>query len=206
MDGRIVKRQARQPYDVTYVIDSSSSISSAEFKKGNRALQLLAKRFHPDTHYAIVTIATRAKLYSKFTSSEEAGRLLRRLRRSGGKTNTQEALTLCQGLYQGLNNSGVRSGSLRNILVVTDGQSNIKKDLVKFNANRLKSMGVEVFVIAVGEYLEGIKEMVEIASSTDAHMYRVANMRGLVNVVKLVPAVSRPWFEHIFGGSSSGPL
>lgn len=90
--------------------------------------------------------------------------------------------------------------------MVTDGQSNIKKDLVKFNANRLKSMGVEVFVIAVGEYLEGIKEMVEIASSTDAHMYRVANMRGLVNVVKLVPAVNRPWFEHIFGGSSSGPL
>lgn len=109
---------------------------------------------------------------------------------------------------------GARQGSFRRILLVTDGQSNIKRAETIPSAEQLKLvMGVEVFVIAVGEYLEGIKEMMKMASSTDAHMYRVLNMRGLHEVIKLIPDVGqKTWIEETFGESSEegkeeeGPL
>ena len=102
---------------------------------------------------------------------------------------------------------GVRQGSFRRILLVTDGQSNINRAETIPSSEQLKLvMGVEVFVIAVGEYLEGIKEMVQMASSTDAHMYRVLNMRGLDDVIKLIPDVGqKKWIEESFGESSEEP-
>lgn len=101
---------------------------------------------------------------------------------------------------------GARQGGFRRILPVTDGQSNINRAETIPSAEQLKLlMGVEVFVIAVGEYLEGIKEMVQMASSTDAHMYRVLNMRGLDEVIKLIPDVGqKTWIEETFGESSEG--
>ena len=196
----IVKRQLSPPNDLIFVIDSSSSVTTWEFRKGNLALQYLTSRFREDTRFAVVTIATRAKIHSKFLPIEGAGRVLQRLRRSGGKTNTQEALALCQDLFRGTNNSGARPESRRKVFVVTDGRSNIKQRQTIQNAKQLWLMKVEVFVVAVGEYLEGMGELTGMASSSDAHMYRVADADGLIRVVDLVPKTDeRPWLHEIFG-------
>ncbi|XP_078357074.1 integrin alpha-1-like [Oculina patagonica] len=198
---RIHKRQILGNFfDVILVIDSSSSVSSGEFVKGLSALRNLVDKSRNDTNYAAITYATRAKIEFDFTSSVDAAVKFRALKRSGGKTNTQAALKLCQMMFVE-DQYGARQGSFRRILLVTDGQSNINKTETIPSAEQLKiQMGIELFVIAVGEYLEGIKELVQIASSTDAHMYRVLNMRGLAEVIKLVPDVQKKiWIEETFG-------
>ena len=173
----------------------------------------LVEQSRNDTNYAAITYATRAKIEFDFTSSVDAAVKFRALKRSGGKTNTQAALKLCQRMF-GEKQYATRQGSFHRILIVTDGQSNINKAETVSSADKLKlQMGIEVFVIAVGEYLEGIQELVQMASSTDAHMYRVLNMRGLDEVIKLIPNVEQKiWIEETFGKSSeegeeeAGPL
>ena len=82
-------------YDVTYVIDSSSSVNEPQFNMGMRALAMMVDRARRNTKYAAVTIATRSRLVFNFTDLFTAKEKLRKLRRTGGKTNTQEALQLC---------------------------------------------------------------------------------------------------------------
>ena len=92
------KRQLFLPltqYDVTYVIDSSSSVSKYQFNKGKSALLMLLQRARRNTLYAAVTVSTRARLVFNFTDVFTAQNKLQEVRRTGGKTNTQEALQIC---------------------------------------------------------------------------------------------------------------
>lgn len=185
------------------MLDSSSSISKGEFARALLALQDLVKKLRNDTNYAAITYATHATTQFNFTNSFQTAKKLLALERSGGKTNTQDALKRCQEMFVG-DQYGARQGSLRRILVVTDGQSNINRDQTVTRAFQLKLLGIEVFVIAVGEYLEGIQEMVQMASSTNAHMFRVLNMKNLVEVVKLIPnRGQKSWLEESFAGMTS---
>ena len=45
-----------------------------------------------------------------------------------------------------------------------------------FETMQIKTVGSEVFVVAVGRRIPRIEELLLIPSSTDAHFYRVANM------------------------------
>ena len=58
---------------------------------------------------------------------------------------------------------------------MTDGQSTIKEHLTVPNAQKLKNIGVEIFVVAVGnENMPGIPEMAQVASyPPENHVFRV---------------------------------
>ena len=78
------------------------------------------------------------------------------------------------------------------ILLITDGQSNIKRHLTIPNADKLKNMGVEIFVVAVGSYINGIGEIVKVAGSSyrfmrpEDYLFRVRDYNEFLNVTKLV--------------------
>lgn len=192
-DSSRLKRQLRGDYDIIYIIDSSSSISRAEFRKGIKAIQILIDRGAPETMHAAITVANHAQPFFTFTSGEKANEKLETLERTGGKTNMQEALEKTLKMFQNPG-SGSRVGSFRRVLVVTDGQSNVKRNKTLSNARELKIYGAEIFVVAVGDYVEGIDELVQMASS-DAHLYRAGDMQGFVEIVKLIAPVSyrRNW-------------
>ena len=61
--------------------------------------------------------------------------------------------------------------------------------LTLYRAFQLKILGVEMFVIGVGNYMPGIQELVGIASSTDRHLYRVRSAMSLLDIARLIP----PW-------------
>lgn len=193
------KRQLYNFFDVVYIIDSSSSISELEFKRGIQAIQQIILKSKPASRHGVITIATTGNIALNFTTNEKAAQKLRTLKRSGGKTNTQHALEMCNEMFVG-SSYGAREGSFRRLLIVTDGQSNIKKHLTLEKASKLKQSGIEVFVIALGEYLEGIEELSKMASSPNAHMYRVEDMNGLILVVKLIPHTLSAWSSNILGG------
>ena len=81
---------------------------------------------------------------------------------------------------------GKRPGARKIAFLITDGQSNVDPSKTIPNAELLKASGVEIFVIAVGNYKTGISEIVKIASPDPKdHVFRVTNMNGLLHVTEL---------------------
>ena len=81
---------------------------------------------------------------------------------------------------------GKRPGVKKIAFLITDGQSNVDPWKTIPNANLLRACGVEIFVVAVGDYKSGISEIVEIASpDRKYHVFRVADMNGFLDVTNL---------------------
>jgi uncharacterized protein with von Willebrand factor type A (vWA) domain len=118
---------------------------------------------------------------------DSAKKKLKTIKYRPGKTNTQEALSMALNQLVKSNKSNVREGSVRRILLLTDGLSNVKRNLTLLRGSQLKTAGVEIFVMAVGRYHQGFEEIVGLASSTYAHLYRVGHMKGFLRVMKLIP-------------------
>ena len=109
------------------------------------------------------------------------GRQTDKAQSHGGLSNKQHVLFV----------PGGRFANRKNVLLITDGQSNVDEHLTQSKAKRLKAMGVNIFVFAVGSYITGIGEMVQIAgnmSSTepDYHLFRVNGYKHLAKFSKLV--------------------
>ena len=73
------------------------------------------------------------------------------------------------------------------VFLVTDGHSNRNKHLTVPNANALKTSGVDIYVVAVGNYIRGINEMVKVASyPADKFLFRVKDMQRFWDIIKLI--------------------
>ena len=67
------------------------------------------------------------------------------------------------------------------IFLVTDGQSNNRQETLS-SAKRIKNniLGLEIFVIAIGSYFNGIHEIATVASYPPLnHVFRVENVSHL---------------------------
>ena len=89
---------------------------------------------------------------------------------------------------------GRRSSARRKVLLLTDGQSNIDKAKTVPNAQKLKNIGVQVSVIAVGHHipLKGIQEMAKVASYSypaNYNVYRVSTNSDFVYVFKIISSI-----------------
>lgn len=183
---RLVKRALKEPEDVLILIDSSKSVPEANFTQGIRALKNLVTRFRPSTNFAAILFSTKAKVVFPFISPRKAMKKLLNIQYDGGLTNTQAALKKSGKLFAS-KKSGVREYAYKRMFILTDGQSNVKKRNTLYLAYLLKDMGVEVFVMAVGERIAGINELAMLATSTDKHLYRVADMEQFLQVVDEIP-------------------
>lgn len=176
-----------QFYDTIFLIDSSSSVNRLNFERGMHALRQLIDRGLPDSYYAAISFASEARLEFSFVDKETAKLFLRKVKYRRGRTNTQAALRMA--LYDLIRNStsNVRYGSVRRIFLISDGLSNVQQHLTLFQGFRLKASGVQIFVMAVGRYRHGFEEILGLASSTHAHLYRVGHMSGFLRMMKFIP-------------------
>ena len=86
---------------------------------------------------------------------------------------------------------GGRFANRKTVLLITDGRSNVDQHLTKLNADRLKDMGVHIYVFAVGSYIPGIGEMAQVAGSSsstepDGYLFRVSDYGELAKFSELV--------------------
>ena len=86
---------------------------------------------------------------------------------------------------------GGRFADRKNVLLITDGQSNVQPTLTVPNADKLKRLGVHIYVFAVGSYISGIGEMVQVAGSRfstkpDDYLFRIKGYHQLWEFTKLV--------------------
>ncbi|XP_074632209.1 integrin alpha-1-like [Acropora palmata] len=192
-------------YDVVLIFDSSNSIRRRDFYRGVKALEVIIDKAQPDTHYAAITFSQKATISFDFTDYETAKQYLHsRVRFIGHNTNTQEALQKCRTELFQKGNSKLRPGARKRVLLLSDGSSNMNVHLTLYRALQLKMIGVEVFVIGVGNYMTGIQELVGIASSTNKHLFRVVNTMSLLQIARLIPPwryidqVQPPWVKEKF--------
>lgn len=88
---------------------------------------------------------------------------------------------------------GWRFGSRKVVLLITDGQSNVDRHLTIPNAEELKKIGVDIYVVAVGSKLD-IVEIVKVAGPGSYYpnrprkdyLFRVQDYNGFLNITKLV--------------------
>ena len=102
---------------------------------------------------------------------------------------------------------GVRPFGKKTVLLITGGQSTLKRHLTIPKAEALKRNGVSIYVIAVGgQFMSGISEMVRVASSPpENHLFRVSNLGRLVDRVKLVVKQVAPAKYKIINGQPNKP-
>lgn len=193
-----IPTQSFAQFDAIFIIDSSASIRPKDYKNTLRALQLLTGKADRDRRYAAITFSYNATVRFNFTTRRDTVYKLRKIPFEAGKTNTQDALDICRRELILNSKCGGRPGVRKRVLIVTDGQSNVDKEKTLYRALQIKATGTQIFVIAVGRYLRGLSEIVGLASSTDAHLYRVRDVHGLMRVVRLIPPwhIMREYLHH----------
>ncbi|XP_073228233.1 collagen alpha-1(VI) chain-like [Porites lutea] len=193
-----VKRQAPGTLiDNVIVMDGSGSVGNCEFQRGKAAIKNMMKSANAvavenkyDEKYAAVTFATSASVNFKFLPYSTAEQRLTMVQFPGGATNTQAGLAEAMKLFvESL--TGGRFADRKNVLLITDGRSNVDTHLTKPNADKLKALGVHIYVFAVGSYIDGIGEMVQLAGSKystkpDDFLFRIKGYHQLWEFTKLV--------------------
>ena len=80
----------------------------------------------------------------------------------------------------------------KRVLLVTDGRSNIRSDLTIPNADALKASGVRIFVVAIGNAISGIDELVKVASDPFRDLLRLKDFSGFWYLIQLTVKLVSP--------------
>ena len=81
---------------------------------------------------------------------------------------------------------GHRLNAKKSVFLVTDGHSNVNQNLTIPKADELKNSGVQIFVVAVGSYIDGVDELAKVASSPPQQfLFRVESLDGFLQIVQL---------------------
>ena len=89
-------------------------------------------------------------------------------------------------MFSGYSFKGRRNDGRKIVFLVTDGKSDQQDPTIR-SAKALKDSGVQIFVVAVGTYINGIDEMVKVASyPPEEFLFRVRSLGQFSEVMKLV--------------------
>ena len=78
------------------------------------------------------------------------------------------------------------------VFLVTDGRSNVDAHLTIPNADALKASGVRIFVVAIGNAISGIDELVKVASDPFRDLLRLKDFSGFWNLIQLTVKLVSP--------------
>ena len=110
--------------------------------------------------------------------------LLSKMHHQGRNKSILNALETTQNGLLLNRDSGVR-------VLVTNGPATENLQSLTWAASRIKALGPENFLVALGDRIPSVKELVAIPSSTDAHFYCISNMSPFKQIVDGIPV-------HIF--------
>ena len=103
--------------------------------------------------------------------------------RNGGRTNTQEALRVARETMLTSGN-GDRSSVDNIVVLLTDGGSNIQRDMTSQRARELRnSPSTSVHVVAIGDRVD-MSEVNDIVGGDGNKVYRMADENAAVGVAK----------------------
>lgn len=172
--------------DLTFVIDSSGSISGSDFQTSlNFVYNIVSnlKISEIGTRVALINFSSQTQIVTYLNSIYDSARLLgviKQISQFGDSTYTGEALQECNAqVYSEANGMRKMSeGVPKVILVLTDGGSNgaVKPGPV---ADLLRSKGIEIISVGVGSNIN-FEELQEIASKN--RVILVDNFQQALNI------------------------
>jgi len=179
--------------DIAFVVDGSSSVGKANFRKVKTFLRKIAKGFYvskTSSRVAVITYASSVRYdfsFERYTDGKTLDAALSRLSYPEGGTRTGLALDAAKRLFS-------RSRRKRTLVVITDGQPG---DYVTGPSKALKKANVEVFAIGIGRDIS-VEDLKKIATD-DRHIYR-ASFKTLSSIVKsLTKKVCEGKVDCIYG-------
>lgn len=152
--------------DVFFLLDSSSSIRTDEFKKQTNAIEDIVNKFDIGPTKTRVGLSVFTHNYNpvlSFDSGDNKAAALKKIRHimyMGGGTKTGKALHQIRSHV--FNEALVRPGAERILIVFTDGMSS-DYERTSAEANLLQESGVKIFVVGIGPDVDQI-ELQDIAS------------------------------------------
>ncbi|XP_052695043.1 collagen alpha-6(VI) chain-like isoform X2 [Crassostrea angulata] len=197
------------PADIAFLIDSSGSESGAQFDNERNFVSMVTNEFainSNDTMVAVSQFATTARtdiFFNQYPDKESLLNAIARIHWMNGESNTHSGLNeLSHHVFQVKSHSihhghhghqtvtyGPRSESAKIAIVLTDGRS-LEPDQTIRAAHQLHNMGVEVFVIGMGHWVDGV-ELNQIATDGD-HVYKISSTNDLASIhTNIVDAICK---------------
>ncbi|XP_025113984.1 uncharacterized protein LOC112576009 [Pomacea canaliculata] len=141
--------------DLAFVVDTSSSLSPENFESAKTFASNVVDTFNiaPDSvQIAFMTFSSDVQLqfdFNDFSSKEAVKNAISRVQMKLGNTATDKALDFAASqLFTAAD--GVRPNSAKVAVLLTDGKADRHSSAVA-SAQRLKDLGVTIFVIGVGD-------------------------------------------------------
>ena len=141
--------------DLTFVLDFSTSVDTLS----NIVLEMVRKLIHglpigmDRARVALVSYSGKATVNFYLNKYKTKMEILNALAfsRVGGKTNTQEALSLVTNeVYTSAN--GDRPGVKNVMILMSDGCSNVQRDNTLPNAEQARKSGIEIYAVGLADY------------------------------------------------------
>nr|XP_015825821.2 collagen alpha-1(XII) chain isoform X3 [Nothobranchius furzeri] len=173
--------------DLVFLVDGSWSVGRENFKHIRSFIAALAGAFdigEDKTRVAVVQYSTDTRTEFPLTRYTRRGDLLQAINSlpyKGGNTMTGDAIDyLIKNIFTEA--AGSRKGFPKVAMIITDGKS---QDAVQEHAERLRNIGVEIFVLGIKGADED--ELREIASTPhNKHVYNVPNFDLIQDVQRRI--------------------
>uniref|UniRef100_A0AAV2ME79 non-specific serine/threonine protein kinase n=1 Tax=Knipowitschia caucasica TaxID=637954 RepID=A0AAV2ME79_KNICA len=176
----------KQEADLVFLLDQSGSIQSNDYQTMKNFTGELVRSFTISQDQVRVALAQFSssfehQLYLNEKNTEEkVVEHILGLRQLGGGTNIGHALNSLQQYFTAARGSRKAQQVSQNLILITDGES---QDAVEDAALRLRSSGVELFVIGVGHVHK--LELLQITKRPD-RLFTVHDFGGLETIKKKV--------------------
>lgn len=187
VQSQTTKRCFGKAADIMFVLDSSTSIWSEDFKRQLKFVRNLVNSFDIGTgesqvRVGVITFSDDAHLefsFDKHTSRNELEDAILAIPYRSGITNTAAALRMARlqlGRYL------YDSSGLFVTIVITDGLSQLPHETER-EAKNLHTLGVHVYAIGVGKHYD-VEELKVIASDPLHNVFEVSSYAVLENIAQ----------------------
>ena len=172
----LIFSDCQNPIDLAFVLDSSGSVSHANFQLGLQFIIKVCEYFdigYPHgTRVAVIRYSSAASILIRFNTyinKEDVLNAIRAITRQVGSTRTDLALLLANRELFNDSDNGVRPKDLgvpRVLVLLTDGRSTSGIKKVFEQSNLLRQEGVNIFAMGIGRTINK-DELNIIASDPD---------------------------------------
>ncbi len=168
--------------DLVFLLDRSGSISKENYKIMTNFTTELVNSFEVSEEFVHVGLAQfstdphREFYLNQYSDKENVMTHISNMEHIGGDTYIGKALDYIKDYFEV--SQGHRIGLSKNLVLITDGDSH---DDVEDAADRVRALGIEVFVIGVGDVHD--LELLQI-TGTPERLFNVRNFNDLANIKK----------------------
>ncbi|XP_028436030.1 collagen alpha-6(VI) chain isoform X2 [Perca flavescens] len=176
----------KQQADLVFLLDQSGSIDPQDYTTMKKFTTDLVNSFKVSEDLVRVGLAQFSDTFQdefyldKFYSEEAVTKHILAMEQKGGGTLIGEALDSIKDYFEATRGGRRSDGISQNLVLITDGES---QDDVEDAADRLRALGVEVFVIGIGDVHD--LQLLQI-TGTPERLFTVRNFGSLENIKQKV--------------------